>query len=393
MPFTFGDDSLHSTHESSKQPECRRAGAARVVRQGRGAMIWNQWTRSPAVTEDELRAAAEGITAGSAGLLHAEVADDAAWVTFTVAADGLDALVAALDPELQELDDDWEEEIDELEEGTEYRMVVLLRTDGDATSLTWDPKAGDNNASWSVAWLVATRLVRAVGATQTTLSARHLLEAGAPLDGAVRLPLFALRADAVLPTGRMHVFHVGRPASVAALRLAVSSHGSRCLAATQRDPATEHPTLDELHRIGCVAELIALHEYPDGTCNVFLRGLSRARLSTIDGGLVHAEVASSQPSGALVEERERLVRGAGALLPYLTMDSMPDDTLEVLGELPAERLGDGAAEIFASVPALLPPALRFDVLQSLSPAERATRVADAIDAMLATFAAMRESES
>jgi Lon protease-like protein len=360
---------------------------------GRGrdaAMIWNQWTRRPAVTAAELRAAVASVADSAAGSLEPEIADDGSWVVFTVAGDGLDAVVEALDPELDELDDDWEDEIEALEDGENHRIVIELARDGEDTSLRWDPKSGDNDAAWSVAWLITTRLMRLLGAEQTTVSARLLLEPAAPIaETQVHLPLFPLRADVVLPTRKARVFHVGRPASLDALRNAVSSHGGRCVAAMQRDPAIEEPARGDLHSIACVVEVVELLDDGRGNANVFVRGIARARVLSVEGFMVHAEPATPGAAGPLTEERARLLDGANALLPYLFMENMPDDALEVLAELPAEQLGDGAAEIFGGV---LPTETRAEVLQTLDASARAAHVADAIEKMLEDLRAARQSD-
>jgi len=70
-----------------------------------------------------------------------------------------------------------------------------------------------------------------------------------------------------------------RPKSKAALDEIRSSTRS-ALVLTQKDPAVEDPTPDDLYRVGCLARVVQLLELPDGTARAVVEGGQRARVLT-----------------------------------------------------------------------------------------------------------------
>ena len=90
-----------------------------------------------------------------------------------------------------------------------------------------------------------------------------------------KLPLLPLKNVAVFPE-LIHALIVGRPASLAAVKVAVE--GDReVLTVLQRDPSDERPDRDGLHDIGTVATVTRI-EQREGGAQVIVRGLRRVRL-------------------------------------------------------------------------------------------------------------------
>lgn len=92
----------------------------------------------------------------------------------------------------------------------------------------------------------------------------------------------------VVPTTNLVVFpnmiaplSVGRAVSLAAIDSALESH--RMVVVTmQKDTATEEPGADDIHTLGCVCAILRMMRTPEGTAQVLLQGLVRARLTDIE---------------------------------------------------------------------------------------------------------------
>ena len=102
------------------------------------------------------------------------------------------------------------------------------------------------------------------------------------------LPVIALRDLVFFPYMVLPLL-VGRPKSVAALADAESGDGLALLL-TQKDPATDDPDEDGLHRAGTVIRVMQVSRLADGTARVVMEGLGRARA---DGFEAEAETEAS----------------------------------------------------------------------------------------------------
>ncbi len=92
---------------------------------------------------------------------------------------------------------------------------------------------------------------------------------------AERFPLLPLKDVVVFP--RMVVpLLVGRQQSLIAVEEALAT-GSPLFLCTQRDPAVETPSADELYTIGVAAGILQTLRMPDGTMKVVIEGLGRGR--------------------------------------------------------------------------------------------------------------------
>jgi len=101
------------------------------------------------------------------------------------------------------------------------------------------------------------------------------------------LPLLPLRDVVVFPHMVIPLF-VGREKSIRALEEAMASD-KRILLVAQRSAAEDDPTIDDLYRVGTVANVLQLLKLPDGTVKVLVEGDQRAVLSSVgaaDGYMV-----------------------------------------------------------------------------------------------------------
>lgn len=90
------------------------------------------------------------------------------------------------------------------------------------------------------------------------------------------LPLLPIRDNVYFPHMLAPVL-VGREKSVRAIETA-TEHQKLIFMVAQRDLSVEEPTENDLYSVGLVAEILQIHQVPDGTLRLVLRGLARARL-------------------------------------------------------------------------------------------------------------------
>jgi len=96
------------------------------------------------------------------------------------------------------------------------------------------------------------------------------------LDLEPSMPVLPVRDVVVFPHMVIPLLFA-RPKSKAALDEIRSSTRS-ALVLTQKDPAVEDPTPDDLYRVGCLARVVQLLELPDGTARAVVEGGRRARV-------------------------------------------------------------------------------------------------------------------
>ncbi len=89
-------------------------------------------------------------------------------------------------------------------------------------------------------------------------------------------PVLPLKEMVVFPSAVTPLF-VMRPRSLAALEEALSKDKILFLLA-QRDMDTENPAPEDLHRVGCVAEILQVLRVPDGTAKILIEGKYAAKV-------------------------------------------------------------------------------------------------------------------
>jgi len=94
-------------------------------------------------------------------------------------------------------------------------------------------------------------------------------------------PLLPLRSLVVMPHTQAEV-DVGRAGSKLAIERALSAEGQIFLA-TQKHPEVDFPGLDDLYPMGVLAEVRRVNRLPDGTFQVVVEAMGRARLLGLSG--------------------------------------------------------------------------------------------------------------
>ncbi|MEM7047917.1 MAG: endopeptidase La [Pseudomonadota bacterium] len=109
----------------------------------------------------------------------------------------------------------------------------------------------------------------------------QLADASATDDDALQktyglIPVLPLRDIVVFPSMIVPLF-VGRKKSVRALQEVVSQD-KRILLVTQKNAADNDPAGDDLHEVGCVAQILQLLKLPDDTVKILVEGQHRAQI-------------------------------------------------------------------------------------------------------------------
>lgn len=155
-------------------------------------------------------------------------------------------------------------------------------------------------------------------------------------DGAMNLPLLALRGLAVFP-GQLLSFEVERKASIAALNMAVRSNQIIFLAA-QRDLSVDLPEEDDIYHVGTICRVRQqIHQPRGGMARVLVEGLSRGVAESVDttGESITARVyeLQDQPERVSAARREALLRSCMSLYEeYLSAgnDTVSEQILHIL---------------------------------------------------------------
>ena len=93
------------------------------------------------------------------------------------------------------------------------------------------------------------------------------------------LPLIPLRDVVVFP-GIVTTLFVGRPKSIEALNIAMSSN-KKLVLVSQIDPTLENPEFADLYKSASISNLLQLIKLPDGTMKVLVEGYKRCSIKSI----------------------------------------------------------------------------------------------------------------
>ncbi|MCM5569155.1 endopeptidase La [Burkholderiaceae bacterium FT117] len=99
------------------------------------------------------------------------------------------------------------------------------------------------------------------------------------------LPLLPLRDVVVFPHMVIPLF-VGRPKSIKALESAMEG-GKSIMLVAQKNASKDEPSEADIHRIGCVSNILQMLKLPDGTVKVLVEGARRARIVDVDDSGAH----------------------------------------------------------------------------------------------------------
>ncbi|MFA6014997.1 MAG: endopeptidase La [Gallionellaceae bacterium] len=122
------------------------------------------------------------------------------------------------------------------------------------------------------------------------------------------LPLLPLRDVVVFPHMVIPLF-VGRLKSIKALEMAMEAGKSIVLVA-QKSAAKDEPAIEDIYRIGSVANILQMLKLPDGTVKVLVEGTQRAKILHVVEEKSHfdAEIQPVPPDEELGHEAEAMRR-------------------------------------------------------------------------------------
>jgi len=161
------------------------------------------------------------------------------------------------------------------------------------------------------------------------------------------LPVLPLRDVVVYPHMVIPLF-VGREKSIQALDAAMNDN-KQILLVAQKSAETDDPSVEDMHRIGTLANILQLLKLPDGTVKVLVEGGDRAELLrfTSTENYFAAEMAVIGDDTSLDEkEMEVLARSATALFDqYVKLNKkVPPEVLTSLSSIDdPSRLADTMA--------------------------------------------------
>jgi ATP-dependent Lon protease len=186
------------------------------------------------------------------------------------------------------------------------------------------------------------------------------------------LPVLPVR-DVVIYPGVTVPLAIGRPRSLAALEAAGPS--GFLIVATQRDPATEEPGIDDLHPVACVVRIVRIIDAKRDGKQAVVVGVARTRLgppTSLDPALTMpiepiAEIDEDTP------EREALWQRVVDLSHRVIdlHDDYPDEWKTFVQGIPSAGL---LADLIAST-LPLPPEEKVTLLGEADPVRRLARVA------------------
>ena len=192
-----------------------------------------------------------------------------------------------------------------------------------------------------------------------------------------RVPMMPVRDMVIFPQ-QMTPFIVGREASVRALEEALAGD-KKIFLSTQHDASVDDPKPEEIYAVGTLANIVQSVKLPDGNIKVLVEGVERARALSITGeeGFFRANVrllgARVEPSPS-VEQLVQKVTGLYEQFIKLSQSLNYDTMIAAARVDDPARLSDTIAANLQ-----LPVDEKQDLLETVDPLERLTRISDILE--------------
>ncbi len=209
------------------------------------------------------------------------------------------------------------------------------------------------------------------------------------LEIPVILPVLPVR-DAVVFPGMNVPLVIGRRASLAALEHA--GQGGFLVVATQKDPTTENPGLEDLHPVACITRILRIVDARREGKQAIVMGLVRTRVRLVESAgaalMVHVDplIEPGEDPAEVEAIRQQVIELAHRVID-LRRD-YPDEWKGIVSQLPSPGL---LADLVASN-IVLPPDERVELLAEASPANRLRRVARHLEREITIAEAQRTLE-
>jgi len=159
-------------------------------------------------------------------------------------------------------------------------------------------------------------------------------------------PLLPLRDVVVFPHMVIPLF-VGRAKSIKALESAMEAGKSIVLVA-QKSAAKDEPAIEDMYRIGSIANILQMLKLPDGTVKVLVEGTQRAKVQNILDDKLHFDaeielIPVDESNGAEVEAMRRALINQFDQYVKLNKKIPPEILTSLAGIDDAGRLADTIA--------------------------------------------------
>src|SRR5271155_1309293 len=179
------------------------------------------------------------------------------------------------------------------------------------------------------------------------------------------LPVLPIR-NAVLFPGAVAPFDVGREKSVALVEDVDNLTSPVIAIFAQKDPATDDPGAEDLHKVGCAARVLKALKHSSGNYSLILQGLTRIKLQDVtqSAPYLKAKVKKLESAGVDDDEAEAL---------SMSLRDIAKQVIQLMPELPRE-----AGSLIDSITA--PGALADLVAHNLdAPVEEKAQLLETVD--------------
>jgi ATP-dependent Lon protease len=195
-----------------------------------------------------------------------------------------------------------------------------------------------------------------------------------------RVPMMPVRDMVIFPQ-QMTPFIVGREASVRALEEALAGD-KKIFLSTQHDASVDDPKPEEIYAVGTLANIVQSVKLPDGNIKVLVEGVERARAVSIatEEGFFRATVrllsGRVEPSPQ-VEQTVQKITGLYEQFIKLSQSLNYDTMIAAARVDDPARLSDTIAANLQ-----LPVDEKQDLLETVDPLERLSRIGDILEVEL-----------
>ena len=194
------------------------------------------------------------------------------------------------------------------------------------------------------------------------------------------LPLIPLRDVVVFP-GIVTTLFVGRPKSVEALNVAMSSN-KKLVLVSQKDAANEDPKISDIYEFASVSNLLQLIKLPDGTMKVLVEGHKRCSINKIID-------KDSYTVARVIELEDPVLKDSECANLVRLIKAKFEDYIGITKRIPPEIVStvdslDDLSRLIDTITGHLPieTAKKQDVLETIDLKERSEKILTFIESQL-----------
>ncbi|MDC3102458.1 endopeptidase La [Gammaproteobacteria bacterium] len=194
------------------------------------------------------------------------------------------------------------------------------------------------------------------------------------------LPLIPLRDVVVFP-GIVTTLFVGRPKSVEALNVAMSSN-KKLVLVSQKDAANEDPKISDIYEFASVSNLLQLIKLPDGTMKVLVEGHKRCLINKIID-------KDSYTVARVIELEDPVLKDSESTNLVRLIKAKFEDYIGITKRIPPEIVStvdslDDLSRLIDTITGHLPieTAKKQDVLETIDLKERSEKILTFIETQL-----------